>query len=928
MNAHTPFDAKKDWSNPYCQNSSNDPMVDALLGNAYHVVRTVYCNLGNLKLIYDFLNQYGMVLGVQSEAELKALTTKAKYARIYGFSRAGDRQVTDYLYVEGDRTGITPDDPEATGSWITVATSGSSSGGTYSGEGAYIPWVYSNGSATGGETSINVPDGTVGVPFIIINGDMQYVGRGFEFNADSLSVTLAQPLEEGDEVVFLLTGVPAVPDNPNVNDWVQINWLYNNGAAVGGEQVIAIPYTFQSVPAVYKNGLRLYKGLTTESYTADPDNQRILLTEPLATNDRLIVQIGGEVQVLESSDHTLQEVARATNVKDSEVILSTDTTQLLNGKKVIYSISEQKAYGLPALPSNIYINSVSNGQLTYSPGNITVDLVPVPNSGIALRADLASEDLELGDNLLTVKQPFTGSVVRTQHDKNAEMVSVKDFGAVGDGVNDDTAAFQKAFATCASIFIPAGTYKVTDLTLDKSAYGEQQVSVVHGNGAIITGNSVTLLGWRKVKASGLKFSVSEYVTLMDVRNCTFSDIDFGATRFGRWEELGRATYSIYWNKFNECRFAGMYAKTDIDSANFNSNVFDSCELRRRLDTDEAIFYFYETPNHKAVFSGTTFIGCDASYTAVFKVVDPHITWAVVWVGGFIDSGSKWFADGSNEVTTFDVVGARVPARDARPYTTPTANIGMQSGGIKNSRYIPAGSLSYLPRFKRTVAGEEIIRILSLPLPCSGEWTISANLKETGAGLESTAIANTTKGGGRTYDLIEHSGFSTTTFKADAGDVIEIIFDGKVGTATEIQSLSLTLGAGVPSAVEVNDTGRRSITNLSVGVATTIFSFTIPNYSQAAYDMQLVCKNKTGNGAGLLMKRASVLAAKTSGAARVNILEYSESSVAGDAGTSTNAGTCTLTSSVSGNTVNIMATLGNTGAAGITAAELVLIVKEI
>lgn len=375
MNAHTPFDAKKDWSNPYCQNSSNDQIVDALLGNAYHVVRTVYCNLGNLKLLYDLLNQYGMVLGVQSEAELKALTTESKYARIYGFSRAGDRQVTDYLYVEGDRTGILPDDTTATGSWVTVATSGSNGGGASSGEGAYIPWVYNKGSATGGETTINVPDYTVGVPFIIINGDMQYVGRGFEFNVDNLSVTLAQPLEEGDEVVFLLTGVPAVPDNPHVNDWVQINWLYNHGAAVGGEQVIAIPYTFQSVPAVYKNGLRLYKELTTESYTADPDNQRILLTEPLATNDRLIVQIGGEAQILEASDHALQEVARAANVKDSEVILSTDTTQVLNGKKVIYDVVTQRIYGLPTLPTNVYINTVSNGQLTYSPGNITVTLL-------------------------------------------------------------------------------------------------------------------------------------------------------------------------------------------------------------------------------------------------------------------------------------------------------------------------------------------------------------------------------------------------------------------------------------------------------------------------------------------------------------------------------------------------------------------------
>ena len=102
MNAHTHFDAKQDWTNPYCQNSSNDPMVDALLGNAYHVVRTVYCNLGNLKLLYDFLNQYGMVIGVQSETELKALTTDAKYARIYETAIDGKSTITDYLYVDGD----------------------------------------------------------------------------------------------------------------------------------------------------------------------------------------------------------------------------------------------------------------------------------------------------------------------------------------------------------------------------------------------------------------------------------------------------------------------------------------------------------------------------------------------------------------------------------------------------------------------------------------------------------------------------------------------------------------------------------------------------------------------------------------------------------------------------------------------------------
>lgn len=376
MNAHTPFDANQDWTNPYCRNSSNDPMVDALLGNAYHVVRTVYCNLGYIKHLYDFLSKYGVVICVQSEAELKTLTTEAKYARIYDKSPAGDRRVTDYLYVDDDRTGILPDDTTATGSWINVATSNSGDG---SKDGGYIPWVYNSGSANGGETSIRIPDETAGAPFMIVNGDWQTEGYDFEYDPLTFEIKFTTPLEQGDFVVVMRTGIPATPDNPNVSDWVTINWLYNHGAAVGGEQVIDIPYTFQSVPAVYKNGLRFSKGLANNSYTIDPDNNRIILTEPLATNDRLVIQLGGEAKVLETVDHTIQEVARVSNVKDSEVILSTDTTQVLNGKKVVYSVSEQKAYGLPVLPTNVYIKSVADGKLTYNPGSVSVDLLDAPS---------------------------------------------------------------------------------------------------------------------------------------------------------------------------------------------------------------------------------------------------------------------------------------------------------------------------------------------------------------------------------------------------------------------------------------------------------------------------------------------------------------------------------------------------------------------
>ena len=55
----------------------------------------------------------------------------------------------------------------------------------------------------------------------------------------------------------------------------------------------------------------------------------------------------------------------------------------------------------------------------------------------------------------------SGAVTTTVQAKLRENVSVMDFGAVGDGVTDDTIAIQNAVNTGKAIFFPQGTYKIT-----------------------------------------------------------------------------------------------------------------------------------------------------------------------------------------------------------------------------------------------------------------------------------------------------------------------------------------------------------------------------------------------------------------------------------------------------------------------------------
>ena len=73
-----------------------------------------------------------------------------------------------------------------------------------------------------------------------------------------------------------------------------------------------------------------------------------------------------------------------------------------------------------------------------------------------LAANLLTSASNMGTTLVTHLAPFAGAVGRLLNAKLAEVPSILDFGAVGNGITDDTAAINAALAASKHVIVPAG----------------------------------------------------------------------------------------------------------------------------------------------------------------------------------------------------------------------------------------------------------------------------------------------------------------------------------------------------------------------------------------------------------------------------------------------------------------------------------------
>ena len=159
---------------------------------------------------------------------------------------------------------------------------------------------------------------------------------------------------------------------------------------------------------------------------------------------------------------------------------------------------------------------------------ITVGTLASANLGLvpAGTASIVNADVNASAGIVATKLAFTqagtGATARTIDSKLKDVVSVKDFGAVGDGTTDDTAAIQAALnaATNAVLTFPTGTYLVYALKVPSGCTvnlgssiikkrpaiaGDQTVAAFTGNSTVflapgyapvfyLNGNNITITG--------------------------------------------------------------------------------------------------------------------------------------------------------------------------------------------------------------------------------------------------------------------------------------------------------------------------------------------------------------------------------------------------------------------------------------------------
>lgn len=210
-------------------------------------------------------------------------------------------------------------------------------------------------------------------------------------------------------------------------------------------------------------------------------------------------------------------------------------------------------------------------------------------------------------SVVTYDPPFIGGVATTVETKLAQYISVKDFGAVGDGSTDDTAAIQAALDVengNVSVYFPRGVYKITDTILIR----QNHATKMHGDGfnPQETTNPIegTVIKWAGA-ANGLMFSSNvaggANTSGLIIKDMRFDGDNIASRGMVIGADLAHPQHEYFENvQFRNFAFNGTdacldlagasYSKYGVADANFVNVLIDGGARALRVSSQQLNFY--------------------------------------------------------------------------------------------------------------------------------------------------------------------------------------------------------------------------------------------------------------------------------------------------------------------------------------------------